>query len=224
MSKTAPIIPSRVREFMEACEHTQSSLARTLGVDQTLINKIINGKTLFTSHLNALAVQLGTTPAYLTGETDDPELGALPIPTPELIAEQLDAVEITEIDLKFGMGGGTDLEVPTELNKIVFSRSWIKNFTNSSPDKLFFAKGIGDSMQPTIYDGDIVLIDTNQTQPRMQDQIWAITQYNFGMIKRLRGTEDGYKIMSDNPNVSDDTAHDGSMHVIGRVIAIVRRV
>ncbi|BBF81861.1 hypothetical protein EM6_2469 [Asticcacaulis excentricus] len=76
-------------------------------------------------------------------------------------------------------------------------------------------------MYPTIGDGDVLLIDRSQNTPTMGDQIWAITQYGLGMIKRLRPAAEGYK---DNPNVPPDTAADGSMHIIGCVIAVVGRV
>lgn len=85
----------------------------------------------------------------------------------------------------------------------------------------FFAREPGDSMYPTIGDGDVLLIDRSQNTPTIGDQIWAITQYGLGMIKRLRPTAEGYKILSDNPNVPPDTVADGSMHIIARVIAVV---
>lgn len=45
------------------------------------------------------------------------------------------------------------------------------------------------------------------------------------MIKLLRSMADsGGLIMSDNPNVSDATAYDGELHVIGKVVAIIRRM
>jgi len=45
------------------------------------------------------------------------------------------------------------------------------------------------------------------------------------MIKRLRPMPDGtVRIMSDNPQVSDEIATDGDLTIIGRVVAIVRSV
>jgi phage repressor protein C with HTH and peptisase S24 domain len=46
-----------------------------------------------------------------------------------------------------------------------------------------------------------------------------------GMVKRLRPRPDGsVVIVSDNKDVADDRATDGDLHVIGRVVAIVKRV
>jgi phage repressor protein C with HTH and peptisase S24 domain len=78
-------------------------------------------------------------------------------------------------------------------------------------------------MWPTIHDGDLMLGDRSRINRVMSDQIWALTQYGHGMIKRLRPMENGYKILSDNQNVPPDAAVDGSMSIIGRVVAVMRR-
>ena len=105
------------------------------------------------------------------------------------------------------------------------TRLWLRNFTDSPAEKLFFARGIGDSMEPTIYDSSLVLIDTAQNSVRMSDQIWAVAYGNVGMIKRLRPLPDGnIAVLSDNPQVPMITAADGEMHIIGRVVAVVRKI
>lgn len=87
------------------------------------------------------------------------------------------------------------------------------------------ARGDGDSMQPTILDGDIVLIDTSQKTINKQDRTWAVSYGDLGMIKRIRRLPDGdYHILSDNAAVAPTIAHDDEMYVIGRVIWIGRRM
>jgi len=203
---------------------SQAGLARKIGVAQATIAKLALGERGGSRFLHEIARELGTTPSYLTGQTDDPAEGALPRPTPELLSEQLDVVQVAQIDLTFGMGGGAIYDAPVEAETMSFSRNWIRQFTSAPPEQLFFARGAGDSMFPTIGDGDVVLIDGSQKAPTMADQIWAIAQYGHGMIKRLRPTAEGYKILSDNPNVPADVAADGSMAIVGRVIAVVRRI
>lgn len=80
-------------------------------------------------------------------------------------------------------------------------------------------------MQPTLLDGDMVLIDTAQRQITKQDRIWAVSYGDLGMIKRVRRLPNGsYALMSDNPAVSPVNAVDDEMYVIGRVIWIGRQV
>lgn len=202
---------------------SQSELARRVGITQASIHKLLSGTAYGSKHLHVIARELGTTPAYLTGETDDPSAGALPIPTPERLAEQLDLVAVQEIDLKFGMGA-TDLELPVTSNIRHFSRDWLRQHTHASPEHLYFAQGIGDSMAPTLLDSDLLLIDTSEQIIRLADKIWAVSFYGSGMVKRLRQTREGVKIMSDNPAISEEVATDGELHVLGRVVAIVRKM
>lgn len=135
-----------------------------------------------------------------------------------------DLVGIEQIDLKYGLGG-TYLDMPVVSEVRQFSRSWLRQFTSASPDQLFWTAGDGDSMEPTIRSGEIILIDRSQTSPRMGDGIWAIAYGDVGMIKRLRPLPDGrVEILSDNPVIPPAIASDGELHVIGRVIAAVRRL
>lgn len=135
-----------------------------------------------------------------------------------------DLVEIEEIDLRFGLGG-TYLDASATGEKRVFSRAWLRNFTQAAPQHLFWAVGDGDSMEPTIRSGEVVLIDSSQNRLQTDDCIWAIAIGDVGKIKRLRhGRDGGVKILSDNPAVPPDDAYDGEMNIIGRVVAVVRRL
>lgn len=135
-----------------------------------------------------------------------------------------DAVDIQQWDVAYGMGGGTYLDLPVTGERHKFSRSWLRQFTHAPPEKIFLAAGTGDSMMPTILDADIVVIDTSQQEVRLADKIWAASYGQTGIIKRLRPMPDGsVKILSDNPNVPPETAYDGELSVVGRVVAIVRK-
>ena len=56
----------------------------------------------------------------------------------------------------------------------------------------------------------------------INDRIWACAIGEIGMVKRLRISAQGggheITILSDNPNVPDDRAADGELHIIGRVV------
>lgn len=135
-----------------------------------------------------------------------------------------DLVEIDQLDLKFGMGA-TYLDGPIESEKRVFSRSWLRNFTRAAPEQLFWTLGDGDSMEPTIRSGEVVLVDRSQQSLLSADGIWAVAIGEIGRIKRLRPRPNGsVEILSDNPLVPPDIAVDGELHVIGRVVAVVRRL
>ena len=217
------ILAERLDEQIRRAGLSQNQLALRVGVAAQTIWKLVNGQSHSSVHLHRIARELQTSVEYLTGETDDPDPSG---PLPALLDEDL--AEVAEIDLAYGMGG-TFLDqigeyVPVTAERRKFDKAFLRNFTRSSPEQIFFARGAGDSMQPTILDSDIVLIDTAQSSLRLTDQLWACAFAGVEMIKRLRPRPDGsVAILSDNPAVPEDQAVDGELHLIGRVVAVVRK-
>lgn len=144
-----------------------------------------------------------------------------PVVDPSLSMEM---VPVREIDLSYGMGA-TYLDVPVTEEVHHFPRAWLRRYTRSAPDKLFFAQGIGDSMEPTLHDSDLLLIDTDQRQLTSADRIWVLTYADCGMIKRLRPVPGGgVEVLSDKKEVPAFTAYDGEIEIIGRVVAVQRKL
>lgn len=134
-------------------------------------------------------------------------------------------MEIPVLDLAYGMGGTYLEEVTPDARFEPFPKSFIRRYTKARAEDLFVADGLGDSMAPTIGSNDQMLIDRSIDTVRVADQIWAFSFGGVGMVKRLRPRPDGsVAILSDNPNVPEDRAVDGELFVIGRVVAIVRKV
>ncbi|GAB7553142.1 hypothetical protein NRB_26480 [Novosphingobium sp. 11B] len=221
----ADIVGSRLEWLIQDRRTSQSALARELGVSQPTIGRLISGETRETGKIIELARSLDTTPEYLIGETEDDGPSARVVISPALAGDDTEIVEIKELDLAFGMGGGSYLDLPVKEKGRKFARDWLRLYTLSPASRIFMARGIGDSMAPTIQNEDVVIIDTAQNLVGMGDQIWAISYGNFGLIKRLRPLPSGgIKIMSDNPNVESEIAFDGELHPIGKVVAVIRKI
>lgn len=222
------IIGARLKKRIDAAGTTQAALAGAIGVSPQAVSKMVTGGTTDTAKLYQIARFLKTSPEYLTGEADDPlpsGMGEERLPFRGLAAERdPDLVDLDEIDLRFGLGG-TYLDSPVTAEKRQFSRTWLRHFTHASPEHLFWSLGDGDSMEPTIRSGELILIDRSQDTPRFGDGIWAVAFGEIGMVKRLRPLPDGsVEIHSDNPIVRPALASDGELHVIGRVVAVVRKL
>lgn len=130
---------------------------------------------------------------------------------------------VPQLELGYSMGGGSVFHDYEHKGFIPFQREWLRGFVKGTFADLFVARGAGDSMLPTMLDGDIVLIDTAQKRIDQQDRIWALSYGDLGMIKRVRRLPGGtYRIMSDNPAVEPLEATDEEMHVVGRVVWIGR--
>lgn len=216
----------RIEERLIALNLSQAELARRVKVSQPTINALIRGGNAGSKHLHKIAAELETSPAWLAGETDDPSPVAPRTSAVEALADELDLAMVPEIDIGYSMGGGATIAEQYEQKGIVpFSRTWLRTLMQGTLGELFVARGEGDSMEPTLRDGDIVLIDSSQQNVRGQDRIWAVLYGDLGMIKRVRRTPDGsYLLMSDNPTVTPIECHDGEMSVIGRVVWIGRRM
>lgn len=217
---------------------TPAALAREAGVAVTTINRPYTGSV--TTRLSQPTVEKlrrrfpdfpGWT-AYLGILTEAPaptsseETRAAERGMSMIVDADDDTIEIAEIDLKYGLGA-TYLDTAITSEKRRFSREWIRNFTRAAPTSLFWATGDGDSMEPTIRSGEVILIDGSQKTPRMGEGIWAVALGDFGMIKRIHyAGADRIELLSDNValQIPPIAVGEGELHVIGRVVAVVRRL
>lgn len=98
--------------------------------------------------------------------------------------------------------------------------------THQSPHHLRFIEVVGDSMSPTLKDGDFVLIDTSKTGGA-QDGIYVLILGCDLLVKRLQFELNGdIRILSDNPHYAEKLYTQESqipLRIVGIVIrAIVR--
>jgi phage repressor protein C with HTH and peptisase S24 domain len=156
----------------------------------------------------------------------DPDSGASSsAATLEDLAAEHDIALIEEVDLALGMGGGAFADMAETKGLVPFKNEWLRGLYSGPLSALRVVRGRGDSMQPTILDGDLVVVDTSQNNVLDQDRLWAVFWGDLGMIKRVRRAPGGkFLLMSDNQTVSAIEATDDELHVTGRVIWIGRRM
>ena len=108
--------------------------------------------------------------------------------------------------------------------KYAFRRTWLQSKGNLENFVLFAVRG--DSMDPTITDGDFVLIDRSQRQV-VVGNIYALRIENAVMVKRLQPMGDRrIKVMSDN-KLYESYELDlgtGDIEIIGQIIWIGREL
>jgi phage repressor protein C with HTH and peptisase S24 domain len=108
--------------------------------------------------------------------------------------------------------------------KYAFRRTWLQSKGNLENFVLFSVRG--DSMEPTITDGDFVLIDRSQKQV-VVGNIYALRMENAVMVKRLQPMGDRrIKVMSDN-KLYESYELDlgkGDIEIIGQIIWIGREL
>jgi hypothetical protein len=121
------------------------------------------------------------------------------------------------IDASAGAGALSDEEVAA--GQIGFDEKWLKKM-GCQPSQLSLIRVLGDSMAPTLMDGDDIMVDRGAAMQALRDGIHVIRMDDALMVKRLVKAPAGrLSILSDNPAYPDWPDVDGAaVTVIGRVV------
>lgn len=109
--------------------------------------------------------------------------------------------------------------------KIGFDEKWLRKM-GLDPAQLSLIRVAGDSMAPTLNDGDDIMVDRAAANTPLRDGIHVIRMDDVLMVKRLaRGPAGRLSVLSDNPAYPDWADVDGAaVTVIGRVVWAGRRL
>ncbi len=214
-------------------ERTRSWLAQEAKLPESTIGDAILNGPKKTEVAIKIAAALGVSlewlllgevqPAYASADELRKVLGERNGGAAGAAGEDLNLVAIASIDQAYGLGG-TFTDSPVNEQVQHFPRPWIESITRSPAKMLTWTYGRGDSMSPSINDGDLILLDRSQKNVLEQDAYWALTIGDIGMIKRLRVRGDTIHILSDNDRVPPDVATADEVNIVGRVIFIGRRL
>jgi phage repressor protein C with HTH and peptisase S24 domain len=215
----------RLRSAMKTAGLDQEALADQVGCTQGAISQILLGNTQRSRFLPSIAEKLGVPLPWLMGEIDEQHPGAGTSFAMPALVKQLGLAMIPEVDISYSMGGGAVVEEYAPTTMVPFRQDWLTRITRGGPADVFLTHPVGDSMIPTILDGDDVLVNRAEKAVRHQDLIWAVGYGDLGMIKRVRRLSSGmFQLNSDNPNVSPIEAAEDELFFVGRVIWIGRRM
>lgn len=213
-------IGHRIREARGAM--SQQALADLLNVHVNTIGKLERGAAgLQADLLLQISVATRVSPAWLllgpSYAKDDLEKGGRN-PPPDVE----DLVWVPSYGVEASAGNGTPVGDEQVIGRFAFKRGWLARKA-LKPERLVVITARGDSMEPTVRDGDILLVDRN-VQRISADGMYIIERDNELYCKRLQRLFDGgVTIMSDNTRyepqqLSGETAD--SLNVTGRVIWI----
>jgi phage repressor protein C with HTH and peptisase S24 domain len=131
-----------------------------------------------------------------------------------------DYVQVPRYGVDVSAGPGSSVEGELVLDRLAFSRRWIK-FRGLDPEKLAVVRVVGDSMMPTLLDGDDIMLDLRNVKPSA-DAIYVIEVAGDVRVKRLQPRIDGSIIIkSDNPAYETEiiSAPDTErLRVLGRAV------
>ena len=181
----------------------QVELAAALGkrYDQSVIAHVERGDiALSYDGLVNAARTLGVSIDYLAGLTDDPtpaaerDPKALPFPGPDDEYESVRRYNAEDLRLAAGVRAFIDRE--PQASEIRFRKDWLQTHALAAKN-LMLINVIGDSMFPTIEDGDSVLIDESRRAPR-SGRVYGLRTLDGPLVKRLRKRQGRWWADSDN--------------------------
>ncbi|GFK94015.1 putative HTH-type transcriptional regulator [Fundidesulfovibrio magnetotacticus] len=209
---------------------SQSELARALGIGRQAVtdakkrSHIPADWYLFLCRkygLNPQWLESGMGPMYVAGNSDAP--AALGSGTPGAHPEEFSYVP--KVRARLSAGGGSLVVEEAIDSYYAFRHAWLKRKGQISQMRLMRVSG--DSMEPTLRDEDVVLIDLSQTEV-YTGKIYAVGIDEEIVVKRLDKKPGKLVLVSDNRQFYpplEVTLHEGSnVRLLGRVIWMGREV
>lgn len=127
-----------------------------------------------------------------------------------------DWVDVPRLPLGASAGGGALAYEEAPIGAFRFSAHWLRG-QGLEPAMLSAIAVAGDSMEPTLRDGDEILVD--RTPRPLRDGIHVVRAGDALLVKRLdTGRPGGVTLVSDNPAYRPIELAPDEVQVIGRVV------
>ncbi len=216
-----------VRHVLKETGWSPAELARRVGVSHSTINRPLNTPdwphALSRRTLAGIAKASGLDPAPFADAAGDKDYALTVLP--DRVAD-ISAEMIPLYDVAASAGSGSNVEYEPIIDQLAFPRDYLRKITKSNPRNLAIISVKGDSMEPTLRDDDVVMLDTSKTSLDY-DGMFVIRSGEALLVKRvMRSTRLGYiTVISDNRDIYPPQEHVADqVSVIGKVLWYGRRV
>lgn len=193
-------LAQRLKVIMDEQGISQNALARMVGVTQPSIKKIIDGDTLEPKKILEIANALGVSVEWLkTGKGEQPSFSQAVenIDTEEEEKHQL-RVEVLDVYASAGNGSFLTGDLAGDICAIEFENEYfMQSFQRANEKGLAIINVTGDSMEPTLQNGDLLYVDVRKNY-YCGDGIYVFSLGDTLYVKRLQLTGNKLLIHSDN--------------------------
>ena len=192
-----------------------AGLSRLIGRNPAYIQQYIKRGTprrLAEEDRRLLARYFGVAEETLGGPAQPPSPPAL-VPVPRL-------------DVGASAGAGAADARESRRGHIAFDPAWLRRLA-ADPKRLSLIRVEGDSMAPTLADGDEILVDRGDGAERMRDGIYVLRIEDALVVKRVAPNPAGrtVSVRSDNPAYPGWPDCDPeAVDIVGRVVWVGRRL
>ena len=213
----------RIKELASDNSMTIKNFYDALGVSKpTIRNYIAGNSTPNGSFLIDLSSKIGVSPTWLL-------LGKGPKYIPEYDQKWLfpeggdtaDFISIPRFDIAASAGHGALAESEISTGHYAFNRAWL-NRRGLNPATLAVIAVRGDSMEPELYDQDLILLDQSKKEPNDGD-MYVVRYFDELFVKRIQKIPDRrFQLHSTNrfyESIEVKANETNDLTFIGKVVA-----
>jgi phage repressor protein C with HTH and peptisase S24 domain len=225
-------IGTRIREARRAAKLTQKALAQKVGMAQASLSELETGESAGTTLVASLAAALGVNPLWLeTGKgsmvpvqapSPDPDVDEdnpfLSATVPIRIGEEPDTIPIRRVKLKLRAGvAGYETEPEMEDGGVLHMPRRVIERNNFAPHLLLAVTVRGCSMEPLLFEDDVVVVNTADKKP-VDRELFAVNFNGEGCIKQLWKDGGQWFLRSLHPKHGPVNVRSGQCDIVGRVV------
>jgi phage repressor protein C with HTH and peptisase S24 domain len=145
---------------------------------------------------------------------------------PSAAAPEAGLARVPRLDVGASAGGGAFAGAERERGHIAFDPAWLRRIARDSRTLSLIAVN-GDSMAPTLADGDEIMVDRADDAARLRDGIYVLRIDDALVVKRVALSPTGrtISIRSDNPAYpSWPDCDPADLAIVGRVVWFGRKL
>lgn len=211
-----------LRHVVSKLNISPSALAQLAEVSSTTITRPLNS----TEHKFEISRRTLDKVKNATGIPYQPFMDGTPANTdaapPVLPPEQRAMIDVH--DVRASAGGGAVVDHEDVIERLSFPMGYLSRLTKSNPRHLKIIGVKGDSMDPTVKDDDVVMLDMSKTNLDF-DGLFVLRFGDALHVKRVgRAPGGAVRIISDNDAFPDLDLPRGEVEAVGKVIWIGKRV
>ena len=216
MEKTRTPFGRRLFEARKKAKLTQQQVREKIGISQGTLSEL-ETDAHGSSYTPALAELYGVSALYLAeGKGSITLFGKQEVS----IDEQEEFIPIKRVDIKInaGISGFAIEDLNGERAPIFFRKDWI-NRRGYRPEMLHAIEVKGQSMEFSLFEGDLVVINLDETKP-IDGEVFAANYEGELVIKRMVNDAGHWYLASDNQDkrrFPNKLAHE-QCFIIGRII------
>ena len=232
------VFGERFRKVRDELGLKQQDIAKSLGVSQSYISGIEKGnKNPSETFVELLCCKFNINKMWLLNGEGPMFLDDSYTPIPQIPLEVLEEMKRREAEgeaiddesfckvpiynVKAAAGDGYLNESEAVIDYIVFRKPYIRNYFLTTPNGLFLIEVVGDSMEPTFRNGDLIMADRSKIYDR-QDGIYVIKRSGELMVKRIQFLDNEFLVISDNKLYPPYKTKE--IEIVGKVIWFGRKL